>query len=288
MVTKRTKPLKTMGVIGNPISHSLSPLMQNAALAQAGIPAVYMPFQVSPEGLEEFCVNAVKNRMVGFNVTVPHKQAILPHLHSVSREARLIGAVNTVLVKGKKLIGYNTDAMGYCASLAREAGFDVTGKQAILLGAGGAARAIAVALGLKRAREVIIINRTPKKAFDLASEFSKKFPKTIFSACALEALQTHDWPGMDLLVNATSMGMNAKKTYPLPLGQLPRHALVSDIVYNPLETPLLKAAKRHKLKTHAGWGMLLYQGALSFEIWTRKKAPLDVMKTALMEALKKR
>lgn len=283
----KQKTLKVLGVIGDPISHSLSPLMQNAALADQGLTYLYMPFHVKPEELESFCQNASEH-LIGFNVTIPHKQTILPYLHSISREARLIGAVNTVIVKSGKLFGHNTDAAGYALSLEKEAGFEIKGKHITVLGAGGSARAIATAMGLNGAREMTFLNRTAKKAFDLASEFGKKFPKTVFSAGSLDEIGSHDWAGTDLLVNATALGMGSKKHLKLPLTRLPSHALVSDIVYTPLETPLLRSAKRAKVRTHAGWGMLLYQGALAFELWTKKKAPVAVMKEALLNALKKK
>lgn len=277
--------LKILGIIGDPIAHSLSPVMQNAALAHLKLPYLYMPYQVKPEFLENFFKNLRSHKIVGLNVTVPHKQAVLPYLDSLTQEARTIGAVNTIKIVGKKLKGHNTDGAGYVASLSGEAGFDPQGKQVILLGAGGAARAIAAALGAAKAREILIINRTVKKAFDLASDMGKKFPQTAFSVASFERMEPTYWPTTDLLINASSIGMKARKGPPLLLSRLPARALVSDIVYSPVETPLLKAAKRLKLKTHPGWGMLLYQGALSFEFWTGKKAPVKIMRRALLDLL---
>lgn len=281
----KQKQLKILGVIGDPLSHSLSPLMHNAALATLKLPYIYMPFSIKKEALADFFKSLSERAICGFNVTIPHKQSVIPYLHSLSREARLIGAVNTVLVRGKKLIGYNTDGSGFLTSLEKEAQFQVRGKQVILLGAGGAARAIGVALGMDEAREVTIINRTAKKAFDLAAELGKKFPKTIFSVSPLDQIETSHWGLADLLVNATSMGLKGTKLWDLPLNHLPSHALITDIVYNPLETPLLKKAKKSKFKILPGWGMLLYQGMDSFEIWTKKKPPYEAMKKALLEGL---
>lgn len=279
--------LKILGIIGDPVSHSLSPLMHNAALAHYRLPYLYMPFPVKNEELPDFFASLARRRLTGFNVTIPHKQAVIPLMESLSREARLIGAVNTVIVKGKKRIGRNTDGAGFIASLKEEARYDIERKHVILLGAGGAARAIAVALGLHGAREVLLINRTEKKAHDLAFELGKKFRQTIFSACSLDNIDVTYWSLADLLINATSMGMKGIKLWPLPLHKLSKKTIVSDIVYNPLETPLLRRARRLKLKIHPGWGMLLYQGALSFEMWTGRKAPVEIMKQVLLDALKK-
>lgn len=279
--------LKILGIIGDPVSHSLSPLMHNAALAYCKLPYLYMPFPLKNEGLADFFASPAKRRIVGLNVTIPHKQAVIPFLDSLSREARLIGAVNTIVVEGKKLIGRNTDGAGYIRSLEEEAKYGVKGKHVILLGAGGAARAIATALGLAGAREVLIVNRTAKKAHDLAVEMGKKFPHTVTSASGLSTIDITYWSLADLLINATSMGMKGIRLWPLPLHKLSKRTIVSDIVYNPIETPLLRRARQLKLKTHPGWGMLLYQGALSFEMWTGRPAPVAAMKQVLIEALKK-
>lgn len=275
------KHLKILGVIGDPISHSLSPIMQNAGLAALKLPYIYMPFRVPLEELPEFFKTLRKRGIDGLNVTIPHKQNVIPFLDSLSREARLMGAINTVLVQGKKLLGANTDGAGFISSLQQEAHYEVKGKQVILLGAGGAARAIGVVLGLHHAREVVILNRTAKNAFDLAGDLGKKFKNTLFAAGPLYPIDLSHWRLADLLINATSLGSRI----PLPLNKLSRKAMVCDIVYTPLETSLLKKAKKAGLKIHPGWGMLLHQGMLSFEMWTGKKAPYEVMKKALLEAL---
>lgn len=284
----KLKPhLKILGVIGDPISHSLSPLMHNAALASMNLPYIYMPFKVSPDELPLFLQSLKTREIWGFNVTIPHKQAVIPFLDSLSREARLIGAVNTVVKKGKKWIGHNTDGAGFIASLKTEGGYEIKNKHVILLGAGGSARAIGAALGMEGAQEVVVINRTTTKAFELVLELGKKFPKTVYNATTLDPLEQRYWKGADLVINATTMGMKGTRLIDFPLNQLSAKACVSDIVYNPLETPLLKKSKKMGLKTHAGWGMLLHQGLLSFELWTGKRAPYKVMKKALLEALAK-
>ncbi len=275
--------LKILGVIGDPISHSLSPIMHNAGLAALKLPYIYMPFRVTLEELPEFFSTLKKRGIYGLNVTIPHKQNVIPFLDSLSREARLMGAVNTILGQGKKLVGANTDGEGFISSLQQEADYEVKGKQVILLGAGGAARALGVALGINHAREVVILNRTAKNAFDLAVELDKKFKNTLFAAGPLHPIDPSHWNQADLLINATSL----ESRLSLPLNKLSSKAMVCDIVYTPLETPLLKKAKKIGLKIHPGWGMLLHQGMLSFELWTGKKAPYEVMKKALLEALSK-
>lgn len=276
--------LKILGIIGDPISHSLSPIMHNSALAHLKLPYLYMPFHVVPDKLDEFFKTFKKRNIHGLNVTIPHKQAVIPYMDSLTKQASLIGAVNTIIVKNKKLIGDNTDAQGYLESLAKQSQFDLHGKRVILLGAGGAARAIAI--GLNQASEVLILNRTLAKAIDLAQELNFKFKQTHFAAYSLTKNNPQFWKHADLLINTTSMGMKNKKLADLPLKFLSKQALVSDIVYTPLETSLLKQAKKLGLKTHPGWGMLLYQGALSFKKWTGHEAPLEVMKKNLLEALK--
>ncbi len=281
----KSSSLKILGVIGDPISHSLSPIMHNAALAHLGLPYLYMPFHVTSKDLDSFFTSLKKREIHGLNVTIPHKQAVIPFMDSLTREARLIGAVNTIIFRGKKRIGHNTDGRGFLASLEQESNYNVKNKHALVLGAGGASRAIGMALGLANAREVILINRTLKTAFDLSLELGKKFPKTIYRASPLDPLDDAYWKTADLLINTSSMGMKDSAMAELPLKQLPPQALVVDIVYTPLDTALLKKAKKLGLKTHQGWGMLLHQGMLSFEKWTGKKAPYEIMKKALLNSL---
>lgn len=246
-----------------------------------------MPFRVRQKDLKQFFRSLLKHSIRGLNVTIPHKQAVIPFMHSLSREARAIGAVNTITIKNKTFYGHNTDGKGYITSLAQQAKLSVSNKRVLLLGAGGAARAILVALGMEKTKSVHVANRTANKAFELILQMDKRFPQTKFSASSLEDIKTTVWTSCDLVVNTTSMGMKGSNYLSLPLSKLSAQAVVSDIVYTPLETPLLKNAKKLGLKTHPGWGMLLYQGALSFQLWTGKKAPLKIMQKALLEALKK-
>jgi len=267
-----------IGVIGDPIEHSLSPLMQTAALQAAGIDATYRSFHVTADDLAAFVQEVRDTPYLGFNITIPHKQSIRQYLDRLMPEAEAIGAVNTVHHIDGKLIGYNTDATGYLRSLNKEQQWQAADKIITLLGAGGAARAVAYGLQAAGAKRIFLVNRTAAKATALASEVS--------------VAQATEWSSLpsclddsDLLVNATSVGMGGTAFDNLPLASLPKHALVSDLVYTPRETPLLRSAKERGLQTHEGLGMLVYQGAEAFKIWFGQEPDVKVMRTALEKAL---
>lgn len=274
------------GIIGNPVHHSLSPAMQNAAFKKFKLPYQYKKIKLNETQLKSFFDQLRQSDKAGINITVPHKENVIPFLDELSPEAKLIGAVNTLQLHHGKLIGYNTDGAGYVQSLLKEKKWSPKNKRITLLGAGGAARGIIVALALAGAKEIYISNRTKEKAKKLAQEFQKKLKKTRFDFSSLQAESLRKiFKNTDLLINTTPGGMQGNEILPLPLDQLPQKALVSDIVYKPSQTSLLKAAKKLGLKTQGGLGMLLYQGALAFEIWTGRKAPITLMKKALMKNL---
>jgi shikimate dehydrogenase len=285
--------VRILGIIGDPIEHSLSPQMHNAVLSRMNLPFIYLPFHIRPQELARFLrqirsssLKGLSGEFIGFNVTIPHKETIIPYLDKVSPEALKIGAVNTVVVSGGKLVGYNTDAGGYLRSLKEEMKFDPRKKKCLILGAGGAARAVLYALALSGVAEIWIANRTPLRAERLAQEFQKEFKRTKIKVCSLQSADLLPLlPQIDLLINATSVGLKGSSFPAFPLKNLSRKAIVSDLVYRPLMPPFLKRAKKLGLKIHLGLGMLLYQGAKSFEIWTRKKPDLKVMKNALLDAL---
>lgn len=282
------KSFRLLGIIGDPIAHSLSPAMQNAVLRRGGFRFFYFPFHVTKNRLGDFVRDVPNLRLAGFNVTVPHKEAILKHLSWISPEARSIGAVNTVIVSGRRLKGYNTDAVGYRRSLAEETRFRPHAKRAVVLGAGGAARAVLHALASGGIKEITIANRTPSKARRLAREFGQKFARTRFEASPLKtALLRNLFPGVDLVVNTTSVGLRGTAFQGLPLNALKKTAIVSDLVYRPRVTPFLREAKRRGLKIHAGEGMLIHQGAEAFRLWTGRRPNLKVMRKALQTALKR-
>jgi shikimate dehydrogenase len=276
------------GIFGYPIGHSLSPLMHNTAFAQHGMDAVYLPFAVPPAQIE-VAVKAIRALHIrGVNVTIPHKQAVMAWLDELAPEARLIGAVNTIHLCDGRLVGYNTDGIGFLRSL-EGAGSEVAGRTVLLLGAGGAARAIAVQLCLSGIHRLDITNRTRTRAEELAASLKESIPHADISVVSMEgpALAAH-LPHIDIVVNATSVGMHPHDGMVLPFASLgPRH-LVCDIVYRPLHTPLLQAAQHQGARTVDGLGMLIHQGAKAFEIWTQRSFPIPLIRAKLLEALAER
>jgi len=277
---------KKIAIIGDPVSHSLSPAMQNAAFRAKKIPFHYSKKRLTPGQLPSFFKTLKSGRYRGLNVTVPHKEAVMAFLDEIAPTARLIGAVNTILLEDGRLKGFNTDGEGYLHSLKKETGFSLKGKHVVILGAGGAARAIVAACLSRGIRGLTLANRTLDRAKKLASEFQKKFPRIPISAVPLKSKVLEPiFKKTDLLINTTSAGLKKEPFPPLPLHLLPRRALVSDIVYKPALTPLLSEAKKKGKRILPGLGMLLYQGALSFEIWTNRSAPLSLMKKVLIKKI---
>lgn len=279
---RKTKPL---AIIGDPVQHSLSPSMQNAALRECGLDYRYEKILVRPEELDRF-MKKKAIQLAGFNVTVPHKEKILPHLDFVVPLARSIGAVNTVWNHRGMLIGFNTDGNGYLMSLEQEKRFKVPQSQILILGAGGAARSLVVSLHLAGASKIVLANRTLGRAQRLAGSLKKKFSKLRLQACSLTG---PDFPKnlkqTDLLINTTTVGLNGTAFPNFPWKALRSGATVSDIVYHPRMTPLLKSAQQHGHPVHTGEGMLVYQGALSFEIWTGRAPSAKTMLKVLRKKL---
>ncbi len=269
------------GVLGHPIAQSLSPAMLNAAFRALGLDAVYVPFPVAPADLPAAVTGLVAAGVRGFNVTVPHKSAILPLLHEILPEARAIGAVNTVAVERGRLRGTNTDAAGFLLALREDLGWAPAGRSVLLLGAGGAARAIAFALLGARVGRLGIANRTRARAEALVAECRTRFPATRSDVLALEQVAG---VAPDLLVNATTVGMGDGRA-PVPLADVGVREALLDIVYHPLETPLLAAARAQGLRCANGIGMLLYQGAAAFQFWTQREPPVAAMREALLAAM---
>lgn len=251
--------IKKAGVVGFPVSHSLSPRLHGFWLKEYNIAGKYELYEKKPEDLAKF-INVIRNDkdFVGVNLTIPHKEAVMKLLDEVDFLANVIGAVNTVINDRGKLIGRNTDAYG-CAENIRSF---VTGtKKAVVLGAGGAAKAVIFALKQLGFEQVIITNRTRERAEELASAISH--PLLIIEwEKRSEILENSD-----LLINTTSLGMTGKESLEIDLSLLPKTALVTDIVYSPLETPLLAQAKAHGNPTVDGLGMLLHQAVPAFEAW---------------------
>ena len=277
---------KVYGVIGDPIEHSLSPVMHNAAFESAKLDCAFFAFKVKPAEVRDALSGMRALGILGLNVTMPHKKAVISYLDELDQNAKLLNAVNTIKNQDGKLWGFNTDGVGALKAL-KENGVDPKGKKVVLLGAGGAARAIAFALG-NQAGELSILNRSMQPAAELADQLKQAFdgkvivyalsPLTV-RACLADA---------DLLINATSVGMKPNANQTLVKRELLKPDLaVMDIVYNPIETKLAKDAKAAGAKVISGLEMLVYQGAASFEIWTGLKAPVEVMRKAALNHLQK-
>ncbi len=274
---------KVAAIIGFPVEHSLSPVIHNAAFRSLGLDWIYVPFSVPPVSIREAVEGIRALGIAGVNVTVPHKESIIPYLDSLSPEASLFGAVNTIKNEGGHLKGYNTDGEGFLISM-REAGIEPEGMEVLIFGAGGAARAIAGALALNGVKAIHIVNRTEEKGAFLARYFSQHFPEKRFYYHPFRLQEIREiLPDMHMLVNATSIGLKEEDHIPLSFERIKKDAIIADIVYKPSGTDLLSEARKHGFKTLSGEGMLLYQGALSFEIWTGRKAPISVMKEAIKQ-----
>lgn len=281
-----TGQTKIFGIFGHPVAHTLSPLMHNAAFDALALPYRYLPFEVHPDRLEGAIKGILPLGILGLNVTIPHKEAVLPFLDQVDEEAKKIGAVNTIEIASGRLIGRNTDGRGFLESL-REGEVDLSGRRVILLGAGGAAKAVAVVLAEQPIAEMVIMARTRARGKALADRVTAVAPRLKTSIIGVDF-----GPGFPadsdrptLLVNTTPLGMKQEDSSPFPPHLLDPRWSVADLIYRPEETPLLVAAKKVGATVIPGLGMLLYQGALAFEIWTKQKAPLSKMRQALQEAL---
>jgi shikimate dehydrogenase len=261
MITGRAR---IAGVMGFPVAHSRSPHLHGYWLAEHDIDGAYVPFPVKPADLERALRALPVLGIVGCNLTIPHKEAALPVLDEVDESVKLVGAVNTVIVLGDgKLRGMNTDIAGFCGSV-REAMPGFAGKRAVVLGAGGAARAVLGGLTELGVKEIRLTNRTAARAEALAAALDK-LPVTI--GVVPWAARSAALDGADILVNATSLGMEGEAPLELALDRLPKAALVCDVVYVPLETALLKAARARKNPVGDGLSMLLHQARPAFAAW---------------------
>jgi len=284
-----TGETKLVGLIGWPVGHSLSPAMHNSAFAALKLNWCYVSLPVLPERLGEAVAGLRALSFVGANVTVPYKEAVISYLDEVAPEAEAIGAVNTIVVReGGKLIGYNTDWQGFLTA-SSESDFNPQGKRALVLGAGGAARAVVYALAQAGA-QVTVLNRTPARAQALVQDFSSLFPSTSLFALPL-TLHTLEERTAEahLLINTTPVGTWPEvdeSIWPEDLA-FPGHLSVFDLVYNPRQTKLLRQARAAGAKVIGGLGMLVHQGAVAFELWTGEKAPIETMYEAASKALRR-
>ncbi len=276
------------GLIGDPVEHSMSPAMHNAAFKNSGMDYVYLPFKVEKEQLGRAIEGVRALNIRGVNVTIPHKVSVIPLLDELDPLAERIGAVNTIINNDGVLKGYNTDAQGFLKAML-ERGISPGGKRVAILGAGGASRAISFILA-ERGANLVILNRQLEIdwAVKLASSISRAFGREVKALELNEQNLAEVLRKSDILVNATSVGMspNTDET-PVPAKLLKGNLVVFDIVYNPVKTRLLAEAEAAGAKAISGLEMLVWQGALAFEMWTGLKAPLEIMRKAAMRALKK-
>jgi len=279
---------KLCGVIGNPIEHTMSPAIHNAAFEKMGIDYLYVPFRVRGEELGKAIEGMRALNMRGLNVTIPHKVNVIPFLDELDTLAEQIGAVNTIVNDDGLLTGYNTDATGFLQALL-ERGIEPKGKNVVILGAGGASRAISFILA-DRGAHLVILNRLLELdwAEELARRIWQVFKKEVKALELGEENLATVLEKAELLINATSVGMNPNiNETPVPAGLLKHGLIVFDIVYNPIKTKLSREAEAAGAKTINGVDMLVWQGALAFEKWTGLKAPVEVMREKVVKGLTK-
>lgn len=271
-----TGDIRLTGLFGYPVKHTVSPAMHNAAFRSKGLDLIYLPFSVPPKHLRVAIKSLSALGFLGINVTVPYKQAAIQYLDKITPEAKLMGAVNTILVRNNKLIGYNTDGIGFVRSLGK---YSLKGKTMFLIGAGGAGHAVAVQSALSGLKRIFIVDKLGSRAKRLAMDIPKGHAIAVSPGDTVKEVLRET----DIIVNATPVGLNKKDPISIPAGWIPKGKLVYDLIYNPSQTKLLKTAKAKGCRTMNGLGMLLYQGAKAFEIWTGKRAPVGVMRRAIMK-----
>jgi len=278
MITGKTN---VTGIIGNPVEHSLSPLMHNAAFKHLGLDYIYVPFLVDENALEGAIRGSKSLNIKGLNVTIPYKTEVIKHLDSVDKTAELIGAVNTIKFNGNHTKGFNTDGIG--AVKAIEEVSSVKNKKIIILGAGGAARAIAFQILIEGAGPLVIANRTPENAINLKKDIIEKLNLDVKTADFGKGLET-ELLDADILINTTPIGMypHTDDKPPVKSKMMHKNLIVNDIVYNPLKTGLLREAEKCEAKTVSGIKMLIYQGVEAFKIWTGIYPPVNIFENALM------
>lgn len=282
--------MKSIGLIGYPLKHSISPYFQQAALDYCQLNIRYADWEISPDKLGSAVAKLKEPQNLGANVTVPYKEAVFPLLDEVDHLANLIGAVNTITKKDNRLLGFNTDAYGFMHALRKQGHFEPQGKQVVVLGAGGVARAATFALVEKKISSLIIINRTSERAKALAHSLQSYIRASSLHPQGLDnKVDALPWQSLSfqetfdrchLIVNCTTIGMkygSQEGQSPLSLEVIPKDILVYDLVYNPWPTPLLELARKAGANMLGGLAMLVYQGAASFQLWTGREAPLDIM-----------
>ena len=281
--------MRIIGLIGKPLAHSISPVFQQAALDHLRLDARYELWETERDALAERVAGMRGADCLGANVTVPYKELVIALLDEVDPLAGRIGAVNTIVNRDGRLCGYNTDMTGFARALREEGGFDPSGAHVVLLGAGGAGRAVTMALVQGKAASVTITDVLPERVQTLAEDLGRQGETALRNLPATEdKLAAAIMKKCQLLVNCTPIGMRHSKEehdLPIPSELIPAGALVFDIIYNPLDTRLLAEAKKRGARTLGGLSMLVYQGTASLELWTGAQAPVDIMFKAARRAL---
>lgn len=283
-------PPVRLGVFGDPVAHSLSPRMQNAALKTCKIDMQYARFQISPDELRSALDLIRELNFVGVNLTTPHKIAASKLMDEIDDNARRIGAINTVKIDNAKLRGYNTDGKGFARAVRQEFAVDLRDLKVMILGGGGAARAIALQCARENCERLVIANRTFATAQKLAEELREYFagPRVLGPVPRLQVIPWEEVAirfqiaQLDLIVNATPLGLNRSDPSPIPARLLAPHLMIYDTVYREGRAPFVSAATEAGARAANGLAMLLYQGALAFEIWFEREAPIEAMREALM------
>src|SRR5947209_8779068 len=289
-VTRHIDPPVRLGVLGDPVAHSLSPQMQNAALSACDIHMQYARLHIRANELRSALLFLRRLHFIGVNLTVPHKIAAFTQIDETDESATRVGAVNTIRLRDEKLIGSNTDGEGFLRAIRTEFSIDLRDLRVMIIGAGGGTgRAIAWQCALENCERLVLVNRTLEKANALAEELRPIFmgPRVLGPAARLEAVAWEEsamrmqLADIDLIVNATPLGMNPSDPAPVPARLLAPHQIVFDCVYGSSKTALLRAAEEVGARGANGLSILLYQGALSFSIWFNREAPIEAMRAAL-------
>jgi shikimate dehydrogenase len=275
---------RVCGVIGDPIEHTLSPTIHNAAFNHLNLDFVFLAFSVKAAELENAMRGMRGLGIHGLNVTMPHKGTVIAYLNDVDSTVKFLGSANTILNKDGKLHGFSTDGAGALKAF-RENGVELSDKRVLLLGAGGAAKALAFSLA-KEVEELVVLNRAAEKAKKLAEAIGRTLNKKVVGDGLSPDVLAENLRDSDVLINATSVGMHPEANQSIVPSQLLRSDLtVMDIVYNPVETKLARDAKAAGAKVISGVEMLIHQGAASFEIWTGRSAPIEIMRRAALNKL---
>lgn len=279
--------MKRLGILGYPLSHSISPEFQQAALDHHKIDAKFHRWEIKEGELNSFFETIQDADFVGASVTIPYKEKCVNLVDKLSDSATLIGAVNCIVNTNNQLVGHNTDGSGFIRALKTKYGFNLQHKKVLLIGAGGAAKAIAYSLVQEKVSQITIANRTITRGDELAKNLNSTVTKINSIKLERQSL-IEPLSDVDLIVNTTSIGMKNgpdPEHSPIPVDLIPQNSVINDIVYNPIETPLIKAAKKKSIPTIGGLDMLVYQGVEAFELWTKKHAPETIMYDAAQKAL---